>query len=142
MNFTHTGKERPVVFAQFGEHIERIDIFSIVVAEALQARNVSNRSDGDAADLAHTLGDVVGHRKDLAGLIVEQEVVVAKVRPAHMPMKVLGLDIKSKSVGEQRIEGAASVFDGFGTELAGSRQCGPATGFQSVLSSRHVSISF
>ena len=32
--------KRPVRFAQFGEHIERINIARVVITEALQAGNV------------------------------------------------------------------------------------------------------
>jgi hypothetical protein len=71
---------------------------------------------GRATWLAHALGDVVGHRKNLRGLIVEQEVVVAKVRPAYVPVKVLGLEVKSEYIRKQRIEGSADVLDSFGTE--------------------------
>jgi hypothetical protein len=93
VNFAHAGQHRAVVFAQFGEHIERIDKVRVVIAEALQAGNVPDRSNRGAADLAHALGDVVGHRKNLAGVLIEQEVVIAKVRSAGVPMKVLGLYI-------------------------------------------------
>jgi hypothetical protein len=36
---------------------------------------------GDAAQLAHTLGDVIGHRENLAAMLIEQEMVVPKVGP-------------------------------------------------------------
>src|SRR5579872_5639567 len=103
VNFAHLGKNRPVVFAQFGEHIERIDILRIVIAEALQAANVADRSNRSATDFAHALGDIVGHRKNLAGLLIEQEVVVPKVRSADVPVKVLGLYIESKYISQQRV---------------------------------------
>jgi hypothetical protein len=35
MSFTHTGKHHPVVFAQFGEHVERIDIVCLVIASSV-----------------------------------------------------------------------------------------------------------
>ena len=35
---------------------------------------------------------------------VEQQVIVAEMRSAHMPMEVLGLQIERETVGEQRIE--------------------------------------
>ena len=40
----------------------------------------------------------------LAGLLIEQKVVVAEMRSAHVPMEVLSLQIKSKGIGKQRIE--------------------------------------
>src|SRR5579862_8041350 len=73
MDFTHAGQQGPVVFTQFCEHIEGIDIVRVVIAETLEAGNVPDRSNRGAADLTYGLGDIVGHRKDLAGLVIEQE---------------------------------------------------------------------
>ena len=61
-----------------------VDEVGVVVVDALQARDVADRAERGAADLAHALGDVVGHGEDLVGLLVEQQVVVAEVRPADM----------------------------------------------------------
>jgi hypothetical protein len=66
----------------------------------LQAGNVPDGSNRSPADLARALGDVVGHRKSLIGVLIEQEMVVAKVRSAGVPMKVLGLYIQGKYIGQ------------------------------------------
>jgi hypothetical protein len=42
---------------------------------------VADRAQRGASDLAHTLGDEVGHRESLFRLLVEQEVIVAKGWP-------------------------------------------------------------
>jgi hypothetical protein len=47
-------------------------------------------------DLTRPLRDVVGHRKELIPMIVEQMMVVPKVRTAHMPVKDLSLDLQRK----------------------------------------------
>jgi hypothetical protein len=47
------------------------------------------------------LGDVVGHREDLSTVLIEQEVVIAEERAAHVPVEVLRLNVKCKHVGEQ-----------------------------------------
>ena len=41
------------------------------------------------AHLAHAFRKHVGHREDLVGLLVEHQMVVAKVWPAHVPVEVL-----------------------------------------------------
>ena len=122
VSFAHRGEHCPVVFAQFGDHVERIDILRIVIAEALEAANVSDGANGAAAQFAHALGYVVGHRKNLAAMLIEQEMVIPKVRPTHVPMKILGLQVQSKYVGQQGIESAADVLDGFGAEFIGCRE--------------------
>src|ERR1700722_18224735 len=100
MRFAHAGQDRLIVSAQFGEHVERIYILGVVIGDALQSGYVPDGSNRDAADLAHALSDVVGHRKKLVGMLIEQKVVIAKVRSAHVPMKILGLHVNSKYVGQ------------------------------------------
>ena len=62
--------------------------------------------------LADSLGDRIGHRVELVGLLVEHEVVVAKVRSAHVPVEILGLQVHRENVGEDRIERAGDVVGG------------------------------
>src|SRR5664279_1654129 len=56
-----------------------------------------NRAQCCAANLADTLGDWIRHRIKLLAMIVEQQMVVAKVRAAHVPMEVLGFEIDAKT---------------------------------------------
>ena len=42
-------------------------------------------------------------------MFVEQQVIVAEVRPRYMPMEVLGLQVKRKEICEQCIERARDV---------------------------------
>ena len=58
----------------------------ITMAEAF---GVEDR--GRFYDAVGALRDVVGHRKNLAGVLIEQEMIVAEVRSADVPMKILGL---------------------------------------------------
>jgi hypothetical protein len=50
-----------------------------------------------SADLPGPFGDIVGHSKDLRAVFVEQEVVVTKMTPAHVPMKILGSSGKART---------------------------------------------
>jgi hypothetical protein len=52
-------------------------------------------------------------------------------------MKVLGLQIDSKDIGQKRIESAGDVLDGFRAERTGGRRGGPAARSKFVLSSWH-----
>ena len=65
-----------------------------------------------AAHLAHPLGDPVGHGEQLPALVIEQQVIVAKVRTRDVPVEVLGLEIEGEHVGEQAVERARDVADG------------------------------
>ena len=44
---------------------------------------------------------VVGHGENLRGLLVEQQMVIAKMTPADMPVKVLRLHVEREYVGKQ-----------------------------------------
>src|SRR6516165_7463437 len=57
-----------------------------------------------AANFAHALGYLVGGREDLIGLLVEQQMIVAEMRTADMPMEILGLEIKRKRIRKQGVE--------------------------------------
>src|SRR5207247_431143 len=100
-----------VVVAQLGKHIERRDEARVIVQHALQAADVADRAQRGAADLADALGDVVGGREDLLGLLVEEKMIVAEVRARHMPMEILGLQVKREHVGEDDIERAGNLLN-------------------------------
>jgi len=54
----------------------------------------SNRAmsrEGVIADPAHPFGQDVNAVFQLAGLLIEQKVVVAEMRPADVPVEILGL---------------------------------------------------
>ena len=59
-----------------------------------------------AADFADALGDRVGHGKDLAGLLVQQQMIVPEVRSGRIPVEILGLQIKREDVSKQKIKRA------------------------------------
>ena len=88
---------------------ERRDIIGVIVEHALEPGDLADRMDGRAAELAHPLGDVVGDGEDLVGLLVEQQMVVAEMRPADMPVEILGLEIEREGVGQQGVERAGDV---------------------------------
>ena len=56
-----------------------------------------------AADFANTLGDHIGHGEQLAGLLIQQRVVVAKMRAAHVPVKILRLEVDGVHIGQYTI---------------------------------------
>ena len=82
--------------------------------------DVADRAQRDAADLAHALGQLVGGGEDLLGLLVEQEMVVAEMRAADVPVEVLGLQIEGEGIGEQSVQGLGDGGDGLGGEVGRS----------------------
>ena len=64
------------------------------------ARDVADRVERGSTDFAGALGDVVGHRKNLRSVLIEEQMVVAKMPPAHMPVEILGLQVEGEYVRE------------------------------------------
>src|SRR5260370_28030111 len=85
-------------------------------------RDIADGPDRGAADFARRLGDIVGHREDLSAMLIEQEVVIAKVLAAHVPVEVLGLNVKCKHVGEQFTKFARDLYDRVVTEVCRDRR--------------------
>src|SRR6185437_7327616 len=51
--------------------------------------------------------------EDLVRVLIEEQVVIAKVRTAHVPVEVLGLEVEREDIGEDGIERAGDFADAF-----------------------------
>ena len=100
-----------------GQHVVRRHELRIVVEDALQAADVPDRAQRHAAELAHPLRDRVRSGEDLVGMLVEKEVIVAKMRPRHVPVKVLGLEVEREHVGKESIQRPRDVPHCIGLEV-------------------------
>src|SRR3981189_3207941 len=67
-----------------------------------------------SADVAHARGELVGGGKDLLALLVEQQVVIAEMRTADVPMEILGLEVEREGVRQQPVERLGELADGGG----------------------------
>ena len=112
MTFAHGRRDHLVVGHQFAQHLVGRDKRFIVVLDVLQLGNVADGAERGAADVADALGDVVGRSQNLLGLLVEQQVIVAEVRTAHVPMEILGLEVERKRIGQDLIELGRERADG------------------------------
>ena len=56
------------------------------------------------AELAHPFGQRISGREDLVAVVVEHAMVVAEVRPRHVPVEVLGLGIEHEGVGHELVD--------------------------------------
>lgn len=100
-----------VVLAELAGHLLRTNSFAIVVLQPLVLRDVADRTDGRASHLTRTLSDRIGHCEYLCSLLVEQQVIIAKVLSADVSVKVLGLHVKCEHVGEQPPQVARNLLD-------------------------------
>jgi hypothetical protein len=104
VHVTHNQPKTPIVVSQLAEHVLRTDEFRVVIANTPHSRDVSDGAKRRTADLTHPLGDRIRDRNDLIGLLIEQEVVVAEMRSAHVPVEVFRLQGQSEHVRQQAIE--------------------------------------
>ena len=114
VRFAHRLGDPLVVGHQLTDHVERRDILVVVVVDALMPGDIADRAERQPADLAHALGDVIGHADDLFALLVKEKMIVAEVRSTDVPMKVLGLEIERQGVGEDAVQRGGNLCDGFG----------------------------
>jgi hypothetical protein len=84
----HVVDLRLIVVHELQQHIDRGNVVLVVVLDPLQLRDMPDRADGGAADLACPLGQDIDAGCELFALLVEQEVVVAEMRAADVPVEV------------------------------------------------------
>jgi hypothetical protein len=70
----------------------------------LLACDIADRANGCAADLAYSLGQCVSHGEELIAMIVKHRMIVPKMRSAHMPVKILGLEIQREGVSQECVD--------------------------------------
>src|SRR5690606_14107104 len=92
------------------------------VVYPLQPGYLSYRSYGQPPELPHPLRDRIGHGEDLVGLLVQEKMVVAEVRPAHVPVEVLGLEVECEDVGQNEVHRRGHVASGTLLQIGRSRQ--------------------
>src|SRR5437762_4517948 len=71
---------------------------------------MADRFDRKSANLSNSLRDWVGHGEKLIAVFVEKQVIIAKVRAAHVPMEILGFQVEREHVRENGIHGAGNVL--------------------------------
>jgi hypothetical protein len=112
-------REFAVVGAKIGEHFVRREGFFVIVFETLVPGNIADGTERCGAELAGTLGDVVGHGEDLIGVLVEQEMVIAKISAGHVPMEIFCFHVEGKRVGEQMTEFGRYFRNAIAREIGG-----------------------
>jgi hypothetical protein len=106
-----------VVVAQSLNHLVRRDIVVVVVRDRLQLAHVRDASNRRATDLSDAFGEHVNRGEDRLGVLVEEQVQVAKPWPGEVPVEVLRLQIEGECVGDERVDGLGDRGDGFATEV-------------------------
>jgi hypothetical protein len=117
MGLAHVLGDLLVVVHQLAQHHSRRHEIGIVVLDGLELGDMADRTERGAADLADPLGHVVGRPQDVGGLLVQQQVIVTEMRPADVPVEILGLEIKRVARGQEPVECFRHRLDGRGIEI-------------------------
>src|SRR5438477_9481257 len=80
--------------------------------------DVADRSDRKSANLSNSLGNWIGHCEKLVALFVEQQVVVAEMPAAHVPVEIFRFQVERKHVREDGVHRAGNVFGGRTCEIS------------------------
>jgi hypothetical protein len=71
---------------------------------------LADRPDRETTDLADALRDRIGHSINLVCLFIEQQVVIAEMRAAHVPVEILRLDVQREHVRQDAVHRRGDVF--------------------------------
>src|SRR5215471_8267693 len=112
----HVVHLRLIVVHELQQHINGGNVVLVVVLDPLQLRNMPDRADRGVADLACALGQNIDTPCELIALLIEQEVVVAEMRAADVPVEVLGLHVERKRVRDQGIQRGRYFAEGYEKE--------------------------
>ena len=98
VRFAQARGERFVVVRQLGEHVQWLDVFGIVIEHALSTRDLSDRMQGESADLPNAFRNDVSHGEELLGVFIEKQMIIAEVMPAHMPVEIFRFQVQGEHI--------------------------------------------
>src|SRR5271170_5356422 len=114
---THASRQIQIVRAKLSQHVLRRHVLLVVVLQPLMLRDVADGPESSSAEFACPLGDIVRHREDLSTLIIEQQMVIAEMRAAHVPVEILRLEVESEHVGEHLAQLGGNLYDGIAAQV-------------------------
>lgn len=98
VRFAEARGHRFVVVLQLGKHVQWLDVSGIVIQNPLITRDLSDRMQRQSADLANAFRNDVSHGKELLGVFIEKQMIIAEVMPAHMPVKIFRFQVQSEHI--------------------------------------------
>src|SRR5437867_9996405 len=67
--------------------------------------------ESNATDLSNSLCDGICHREKLVGALIEEQMVIAEMRTAHVPMEIFCFHIKREHIRENGIHRCADILN-------------------------------
>src|ERR1700682_1861333 len=104
MRLAHVLRQYRIIVPKFSYHVERLDIFGIVVRDTLKAGDLSDRANGGAAYLPGSFSNGIRHGEYLVTLVIQHQMILSEVRAGHMPVKVFGFEVQRKRVREKQLQ--------------------------------------
>ena len=75
--------------------------------------DIANGAECRASDLPCTLRNGVGHAKDLAGVLIEQRMIITE-RASDVPVKILRFNVQTEHVRQEFSQGVGDLGYRFG----------------------------
>src|SRR6266508_1532829 len=76
--------------------------------------------ESNATNLSNSLCDGICHREKLVGALIEEQMVIAEMRTAHVPVEIFCFHIKREHIGENGVHLCADILNRLMREI-GSR---------------------
>ncbi len=111
-----------VVLEEPADHLVGRDEFLVVVRDRLELADLADAPNRRAADLAQPFGQPIDRFEDALRLLVEEQMVVAEMGPAHVPVKVFRLHVQREGIRDQRVDRIAYVPDLVRAQISGRRE--------------------
>jgi hypothetical protein len=104
MRLAHVPRQYRIVISKFSDHVERLNVLSIVVSDTLKARDLPDRANGCASEFSSSFSNGIRHGEYLAALVVEHQMIITEMGPGHMPVKILGFEVQRKRIRKKQLQ--------------------------------------
>src|SRR4029077_3489856 len=96
---TKETRQLSVIVPKFGNHLPGKETPVVGIFDPAMTGDVPDTSQRIPANLARTFSNVIRHDKDLFGVFIKQQMVIAEVPSSDVPVEPLGLHVKGKDIG-------------------------------------------
>src|ERR1700733_7950102 len=104
MRLAHVARQYRIVISKLSDHVERLNVLSIVVRDTLKPRYLPDRANGCAAEFSSSFSNGIRHGEYLVALVVEHQMIIAEMRARHMPVEILGFEVQRKRVRKKQLQ--------------------------------------
>jgi hypothetical protein len=82
-------------------------MYSVVIQDALHTDNMGDGFSAEPHPFRTRSATALSHCENPIVLLVEHQMVIPKVRSAHVPVKLLGVEVKRKDIHQDSVHGCS-----------------------------------